>query len=93
MKCTTLVKNKMPLDYTHSVICHLNPHNNGGEAVSLTVDFFDNGDGHTLHSDGIFSKLSLTTTCYGISESTISLGQIGLEEFEKAIKLIKEETN
>jgi len=47
-------------EYIESVYCNLNPEDNGGETISLQVDFFDNGD----KKDNIFCSYTFGLNSY-----------------------------
>ena len=47
-------------EYIESVYCNLNPEDNGGETISLQVDFFDNGD----EKDNIFCSYTFSLNSY-----------------------------
>ena len=47
-------------EYIESVYCNLNPEDNGGETISLQVDFFDNGD----KKDNIFCSYTFSLNSY-----------------------------
>jgi nitrogen-specific signal transduction histidine kinase len=69
---------------TYSVI--LNPEDNGGERVTLSVDVFDNGDGLP---DGLFSHITLETQSNGASSSSIKLFSTIFEDVVKAVNNIQ----
>lgn len=49
--------------YVKTLAAVLNPEDNGGESIELSVDLFDNGDGN----DQYFTNTTLKTNCYGTS--------------------------
>jgi hypothetical protein len=63
-------------DYVKSFVEHLNPNDNGGEAVILSVDVYDNGD----DEDSVYTNITLEINCYGTSSSTIQLNTVRLED-------------
>ena len=56
----------------------LNPESNGGEAVVLSVEIFDNGDAAAGLPNGIFTIGSMTLNSY-CNSSSMSLGSISPE--------------
>lgn len=79
---------KTDRDYVESLSVCLNEHDNGGEAVTLAVDVYDNGDGPPHN---IYYNIKLQTHCYGTSQAEIFLGTVDLEIIKEAIDtLIKE---
>lgn len=56
----------------------LNPESNGGEAIVLSVEIFDNGDAAAGLQDGIFTIGSMTLNSY-CNTSSMSLGSISPE--------------
>lgn len=47
----------------------LNPEDNGGETVAITVEIYDNGDAAAGLSDGIFTLSNVSLQSYGNSAS------------------------
>jgi len=72
------------VDYVESFSVCLNEQDNGGEAVTLIVDVFDNKDGPP---DNIYHNIRLQTQCYGTSRTEITL-TIDLEILKYAIDKI-----
>ena len=56
-------KENMPPQYLFSVIANITPDVNGGEAVSMVADYFDDES----DEDNIFSTIQLTLNSYGNS--------------------------
>jgi hypothetical protein len=51
----------------HREVFVFNEHDNGGESLSLTIEFFDNGDAAHGLPDGIYMNQKLTLASYGNS--------------------------
>lgn len=56
-------------EYVQSHMLYLNPQDNGGEAVSITIHVYNNGDG----PGGWWFQTEINTQCYGSHSSIISL--------------------
>lgn len=67
------VKSGMPYNYKHSIVMILNPKDNGGEHVEITVDVFND-----------YTNTHITTNCYGIVSTQISFHRIGLKQIAEA---------
>jgi len=53
----------------HREVYVFNAEDNGGESLTLTTDYFDNGDAAHGLPDGIFTNQKLTLMSYGNSAS------------------------
>jgi len=69
-------------DYQHTLSSCLNPQDNGGEAILLQVDVFNNGEGD-------YSYTKLNTHCYGTSQVEVFLG-VGIDELKEAVDALYE---
>jgi len=67
-------------EYIKTVSIVLNPQDNGGESVTLEVDFFHNGD----PKDSIFTNIHITSGCYGVHSTRQSFWGVSVESFQKA---------
>lgn len=76
-------------DFIKGYLVTLNPNDNGGEAISLGVDIYNNGDADQNH----LFNLTLIASCYGTSLSKITMWGVSLDDLEDAIKSIKEKYN
>lgn len=76
--------NKTWNGYIKTLNFRINPHSNGGEAIILNVDLFDNGDGV------VFTNTSLTLHCYGTFTVKLDISE-GFEELTNAFLSVKEE--
>ena len=85
MKVIEYVKRGQSGEYVKTLTVVLNPQDNGGESVSLTVDVFDNGDGPP---DNIFTNVVISANCYGASSSAITLWSVGLAELANACNVL-----
>lgn len=65
-----------------SVSMTLNPEDNGGESVTLTVDIYDNGDAAAGLPDGIFTLGSVSLQSYG-NAASITLPNVSPEFLRK----------
>lgn len=74
--------------YIKTLRAVVNPNDNGGESVSLSVDVYDNGDGL---KEGMFTNTKLETNCYGVSSSQITLWGIEFDALAEAVNLIEKE--
>ena len=74
-------------DYIKSFKYLLNPQDNGGEAIFLVVDLYNNGDDGP---EGYWTATSLETNCYGVSGTTIRTF-IPIEQLKEAVDKIYEE--
>ena len=68
---------------TFSVV--INPEDNGGESVTLSVDVYDNGDGL---KEGMFTNTKIENECYGVSSAAIKLWGVGFESLSEAVQKI-----
>lgn len=73
-------KPNMDRDYVKTVSVCLNPQDNGGESVTLEVDFFHNGDAQ----NAVYTNVHINTGCYGVHGSKTSFYGVALEAFQKA---------
>lgn len=73
-------------EYVKTISCVLNPADNGGEAIVLEVDVFDNGD----KTNNIYTNMTLHSHCYGTSEASLSLYNVSVAHLGQACKLISE---
>lgn len=69
--------------YVESYSICVNPEDNGGEAVIVQVDVFDNGDDER----NIYNNLRIQTHCYGTSQAEI-MCTVLLDRFLEAIALL-----
>lgn len=53
----------------HTEVFCFNKHDNGGEALTLTVKYYDNGDAAAGLPNGIYMNQELTLASYGNSAS------------------------
>lgn len=88
MKCTETVKPGQGRGYIKTISTVLNPKDNGGESITLSVDVFDNGDGL---DKGMFLLASLSTQSYGTSTAQISF--YAFDGLEAAVKTIRGRLN
>jgi len=73
-------------DYVKTVSAVLNPNDNGGEAVTLDVDFYHNGD----DENAVYANVHIKSQCYGSHLNTQSYFGIDLKSFEEAFKHMSE---
>jgi hypothetical protein len=73
-------------EYIKTVSIVLNPQDNGGESVTLEVDFFHNGD----PKNSIFTNIHIDSGCYGVHSTRQSFWGVGLESFQKAFTHMEE---
>lgn len=73
-------------DYVKTVSVALNPEDNGGEQVILSVDFFHNGD----KENAIYVNVHFEQGCYGSHSNSQSYWDIPIENFEQAFSYMKE---
>ena len=69
-------------DYVKTIAVTLNPDDNGGESVILSVDLYN-------REDSLYTTFSLKTYCYGISSAEITCQ--GFELLVKAVEQLKKE--
>lgn len=88
------VENKKPeikeKEYIKTVHACLNPQDNGGETVSLEVDYFDNGDVKRPGVTTIYTNIHLTSHCYGVHSTKQSLWGISLDQLHEAVSYMLE---
>lgn len=72
-------------DFVKTIAVVVNPEDNGGESVTLSVDVYDNGD----KTDNIYTNTRLEAMCYGVSSSSITLWGVGFEALAEAVDKIK----
>ena len=83
-----LIESKQPgknQGYIKTMSVVVNPQDNGGESITLSVDVYDNGDGIP---EGMFTEVMLETNCYGTSSTRVSLWS-GIESLAEAVNLLK----
>lgn len=73
-------------EYVKTVSVVINPEDNGGESVTLSVDVYDNGD----KTENIYTNTTLEAQCYGVSSSSITLWGVGFEALAEAVDKIRE---
>lgn len=71
-------------DYIKSAYVVLNPNDNGGQSIALECDFFHNGE-----PDGVYARINLQLYCYDSHSTDIHLGNIGIQDLEKALSQMK----
>lgn len=86
MKVTKRIKTEAPEGYQHTLVCCLNPDDNGGESVILAVDVFDNGD---PPPNNISNNISIETVCYGTHSTSLGLSNINLGQLAEAIQALQ----
>lgn len=70
--------------YVKTLSAVLNPEENGGESITLEVDYFKNEDGD------VYTNIHIENTCYGTHSSKTSYYNLGLERLEAAFKHAQE---
>ena len=73
-------------DYVKTVSAVLNPQDNGGESVTLDVDFYHNGD----QENAVWTNIHLSHQCYGIHSNKQSYWAVGVNAFEEAFRHMAE---
>lgn len=73
-------------DYVKTVSAVLNPQDNGGESVTLDVDFYHNGD----EKNAVWTNIHLSHQCYGVHSSKKSYLSVSLDSFEEAFRHMTE---
>lgn len=73
-------------NYVKTLTAVINPDDNGGEQVTLSVDVYDNGD----EKDNIYTNTRLEVMCYGVSSASITLWGVGFESLAEAVDKIRE---
>jgi len=73
-------------DYVKSVSICLNPQDNGGESVTLEVDFFHNGD----PKNSIYTNIHIQSGCYGVHSNRQSFFGVSIEAFSESFRHMTE---
>lgn len=73
--------------YKFTLSAVINPYDNGGESVTLSVDVFDNGDGFP---EGLFTNTEIQAQCYGVHSSSITLFGVAFGQLAEAVKKIED---
>lgn len=81
-KVIEYVRVDMPDSYSRTLSCVVNPDDNGGEAVTLSIDVYDNGIRK-------FANTFIETQCYGVHSARIGLFGVEFEQLTKAHELLK----
>ena len=89
MKVHKFQKKDVGKDYQYSLSVCLNDHDNGGEAVTLKIDVYDNGD----DENSIYYNTFLKTQCYGTSSTEIALWSVSLENIKEGIDTLINQIN
>lgn len=82
----TFQKPNMGKDYVESLSVVVNPQDNGGQAVTVEVDVFDNGD----EKDAIYTCTSLKVQCYETHTTVLSFWSVGLSDLSSAFDMLKD---
>lgn len=70
-------------NYIKTIVAHLNPKDNGGEAVIVEVDFLKD-----QRDNAVYTGISIESHCYGVSSSSQSFYGIDLQSFIDAFNEI-----
>lgn len=76
---TKIQKQTTDEEYVTTFCYHVNPNDNGGEAVFINVDVFDNGD----ETHNLYCVTEIQALCYGTSKTILTL-HLGPKDFLRA---------
>lgn len=65
----------------------INKKDNGGEAVDLTIELYDNGDGIP---NGIYTNILIDAICYGTHSTVLSINSCDLDDLINVCNSLKE---
>ena len=84
-------------NYVKTVSVVLNPQDNGGEFITLDVDFYHNGDHHgigllggTTRENAVWTNIHLSHQSCGVHSNKQSYWGVGLKVFEEAFRHMEE---